>query len=467
MSQIEVKMPQMGVSVTEGTVTAWHKRPGDDVRAEEPICDVATDKVDTEVLAPADGVLASIVVAEGETADVGATLALLSGDGAVVEEAPATNGSAPASAAVASAAPAASTPASAAPAAIEAPESYVPNPQVLDDDLLAPATVRAEPFDHARALAETAARGGRRKPLASPVARRLAVDLGVDLQAVTGSGARGRIRKADVLAAREGVTAVVANGAVVEPTPAPSTDLPRGYEDVPYEIVPTSHVRKVTADHMIRSRQTAAHMTTEVEVDMQLVASVRAQLNAERVAGGLAKLSYLPFLTRVACHALREFPNLNATFERERYVRWGEVNVGIAVDTPQGLLVPVARRAQELTVEALADRIAGLAEGARARTLDADAFRAGTFTISNPGSVGAVSAMAIINQPQVAILGIPAIVRRPWVVALPDGSETIAIRPILQLALTFDHRAIDGAEATRAAVLMKRSLETWTMQEYR
>jgi 2-oxoglutarate dehydrogenase E2 component (dihydrolipoamide succinyltransferase) len=236
---------------------------------------------------------------------------------------------------------------------------------------------------------------------------------------------------------------------------------------VPHEFVPTSRIRKVTAEHMIRSRQTAAHMTTEVEVDMEQVGSVRAALNARRLAAGAPKLSYLPFLARVAVAALREFPNLNATFEMERYIRWREINLGIAVDTPQGLLVPVIRRCEELTVEGLGERIADVADRARAKQLTADDYRAGTFTLSNPGSVGAASAMAIINQPQVAILGIPAIVRRPWVVSLPGGGESIAIRPILKLAITFDHRAIDGAEATRCAVLMKRCLETWDEQAYR
>jgi len=484
MSEIEVKMPQMGVSVTEGTVTAWHKQPGDAVQADEPICDVATDKVDTEVVAPADGVLASILVAEGETADVGAPLARLTVDGPVPEGADAPSPAAEGADAPSPAAEGADAPSPAAAAAngasgngaasAQAPESFVPSLQVADERERPPATVGAAPFDHAAALAETAARGGRHAPpLASPVARRLAGDLGIDLATVQGTGARGRIRKADVLAAHERGAATAApaappaEAAPAAPESVGGDGLPRGYEDVPYEIVPTSHIRKVTAEHMIRSRQTAAHMTTEVEVDMQRVTEVRAALNARRAAEGLGKLSYLPFITRVACHALREYPNLNATFERERYIRWREMNVGIAVDTPQGLLVPVIRRAEELTVEALGDRIVELAAAARDRTLDADAFRAGTFTISNPGSVGAVSAMAIINQPQVAILGIPAIVRRPWVVSLPDGSETIAIRPILKLALTFDHRAIDGAEATRAAVLMKDCLESWDEQDYR
>ncbi len=477
MSRIEVKMPQMGVSVTEGIVSAWHRNAGDEIREGEPLCAIATDKVDTDVPAPADGVIDELVASEGDTVEIGAVLALLRVAGDVELEVHGTGDG-----------PAPETDTTRATdedrtAAVAGNPPGDGEPSAHRNGSSAPALVGAAPFDHARAINDVAGRGARESHApASPVARRVADELGVDLARVTGGGARGRIRKVDVLAAHERGDAAIATApepprpasatahqaAPPEPTPNGDDDvLPRGYEDVPHEIVPTSRIRQVTADHMIRSRQTAAHMTTEVEVDMTAVAGIRGALNAERIAAGQPKLSYLPFITRAACAALREYPNLNATFERERYVRWGEINVGIAVDTPQGLLVPVIRGAQELTVEALAERIADRAAAARDKRLDADAFRAGTFTISNPGSVGAVSAMAIINQPQVAILGVPAIVRRPWAVALPDGGETIAIRPILKLALTFDHRAIDGAEATRAAVTIKQQLESWDAQAYR
>jgi 2-oxoglutarate dehydrogenase E2 component (dihydrolipoamide succinyltransferase) len=208
-------------------------------------------------------------------------------------------------------------------------------------------------------------------------------------------------------------------------------------------------------------------MTTEVDVDLHRLTGIRARLNAERAEAGRPKLSFLPFIARVACATLREYPDLNATFEVERMIRWREINLGIAVDTPQGLLVPVARGCEQLTVEGLGERLADLAQRARARTLTADDMRAGTFTISNPGSVGAASAMAIINQPQVAILGLPAIARRPWVVDLPDGTEAIVVRPIMRPAITFDHRAIDGAYATRAAVHLGRALESWDLEDYR
>jgi 2-oxoglutarate dehydrogenase E2 component (dihydrolipoamide succinyltransferase) len=241
--------------------------------------------------------------------------------------------------------------------------------------------------------------------------------------------------------------------------------LPVGYEGVPHEVVKTSRVRQVIAEHMVRSRQTAAHMTTEVDVDLSAVVRSRAELNGERVPQGLLKLSYLPFIARAACVALAEHPELNATFLGERTIHWQAVNLGIAVDTPEGLLVPVIKDCEQLTAPGIGDAIADLAERARTRKLAPDDLAGGTFTLSNPGSVGAVSAPAIINQPQVAILGVPTIQRRPWVVA-DKGGEAIAIRPILRLAVTFDHRAVDGAGATRFAIAVKDHLEAWGPEVY-
>jgi pyruvate/2-oxoglutarate dehydrogenase complex dihydrolipoamide acyltransferase (E2) component len=224
--------------------------------------------------------------------------------------------------------------------------------------------------------------------------------------------------------------------------------------------------RRAIAEHMVRSRQTAAHMTTEAEVDMSAALRAREVLNGARLAAGLPKVSPLALIARACCVALAEFGDLNATFETERLIRWGEINLGVAVDTPQGLMVPVIRGSQRLTAPAIADAVADLAQRARSRALTPDDVRAGTFTISNPGSVGAYSAMAIINQPQVAILGVPMIVRRPAVVLDAHGAESIGIRPLMMLALTFDHRAVDGAYATRAVVRMKTLLETWDASAY-
>jgi pyruvate dehydrogenase E2 component (dihydrolipoyllysine-residue acetyltransferase) len=420
-----VPMPQMGVSVTEGTVGAWHKSVGDAVAEGEPLCDIVTDKVDTEVTAPVDGVVTRLVAEQGETVPVGAPLAELAPPGPTEIAPPATP-------------PAASAPVPGAPA------------QAASEPA---ASGRFDPEAAADAVFATVD-GARGRPLSSPIARRLATEHEVDLAAVRGSGRRGRIRKADVVAVVQGLS------------PGASGELPRGYAGVPYAIVPTSPQRRTIAEHMVRSRRTAAHMTTEVEVDMLRVTRVRAELNVGRLESGGSKLSYLPFVARAACSALRDFPDLNATVDTERLIRWREVNLGIAVDTERGLLVPVIRGCDRLNVIGIGDAISDIAERARSRRLNPDDMVAGTFTISNPGSVGATSAMAIINQPQVAILGIPAIVKRPWVVSGPEGEEVIVPRPIMQLAVTFDHRAVDGAYATRFAVGIKQRLEGWDASAY-
>jgi pyruvate dehydrogenase E2 component (dihydrolipoyllysine-residue acetyltransferase) len=315
-------------------------------------------------------------------------------------------------------------------------------------------------FDPAAAAEAVISRPGTRNGdrISSPVARRIAERHGIDLAGLRGSGMRGRVRKADVLAALETAPAA--------PTAAPASGLPRGYEDVPHTIEATTRQRRLIAEHMVRSRQTAAHMTTEAEVDMSAAARAREAINARRAAAGHGKVSYLALIARAACAALQEFPRLNSTFEMERHIIWNQVNLGIAVDTDAGLLVPVIRGCERLTAGAIADAIAELAQRARERRLTPDHMRAGTFTISNPGSLGGISAMAIINQPQVAILGTPAIVRRPAVVTDEHGEETIGIRPLMTLALTYDHRAVDGGEATRCVVRMKQLLESWDSASY-
>jgi 2-oxoglutarate dehydrogenase E2 component (dihydrolipoamide succinyltransferase) len=426
---IAIPLPHMGVSVEEATVIEWHKEVGDEVAAGDVICEISTDKVDTEIESPASGTLTRIVVAVGETVAVGGALAELDGEGSGT---------------------AADLGARAA-GGLDAVGGFDPG-----------------------AAAEAVTSLVRDEPLASPVARRVAAERGVELRSVSGSGRNGRIRKADVLAAAAaGPSSSGAAAARRAPAGAPSPGgapgpqgIPPGYEGVPHEVVATTRVRQAIAEHMIRSRQTAAHMTTEVDVDMSAAVRARTELNRSRLAAGASKLSFLPFIARAACAALAEHPDMNATFQGEQTIRWGEVNLGIAVDTDAGLLVPVIRNAGAFTAGAIGEAIAGLAARARARKLAPDDLAGGTFTISNPGSVGAVSAPAIINQPQVAILGIPTIQRRPWVVTGPDGEEMLAIRSILRLAVTFDHRAVDGADATRFAVAVKDRLETWGPEAY-
>ncbi|WP_435742019.1 2-oxoglutarate dehydrogenase, E2 component, dihydrolipoamide succinyltransferase [Nocardioides sp. SYSU DS0663] len=466
-----VLMPRLGVSITEGTVSSWLKQVGDTVEVGEAICEVATDKVDTEIESTVAGVLAERRFAEGDVVEVGEPLAIVTPDGTVPEAADA-----------APATPAGSTlPAEAPEAAPAAPGDRPPAAPAGHTTPGEPAQLRPGPFDHrsaVRRVLDAIPRSGR--PAVTPAARALAVELGVDLATVRGTGSAGHVTRDDVRRTSEEprttptAPPVPAAQPVAQPTSEPAAEpaagpdgLPVGYEDVPYDAVPTSRIRRLTAEHMSRSRRTAAHMTTEVDVDLGRLTDVRARLNAHRATQGRPKLSFLPFVARATCATLLNHPDLNATFETERLLRWGEVNLGIAVDTPRGLMVPVLRGAERMTVESLGQGIADLADRLREGRPGPDDFRAGTFTISNPGSVGAVSAPAIINQPQVAILGMPTIQRRPWVVTLADGQETIAIRPILRLALTFDHRAVDGADATRCLVDVRRRLEAWDVDDYR
>jgi len=451
-----VPMPHMGVSVEEGTVVAWHVAVGDAVAEGDVLCEIATDKVDVEVESPAAGTVTAILAEADESVPVGGALVELDGDGSGgahgdSEGAGAGEGSPGAFGGV----PGDPSP---APAPGSGPGSEVRASGGLDEH---------GAFDPAAAADAVTSLPG---PLASPVAKRIASERGIDLRAVTGTGKRGRIRKVDVLAAAEAGPApakpVVATPSQPTPPTTSADGIPAGYEDVPHEVVPTSRVRQAIAEHMVRSRQTAAHMTTEVDVDLSAVIRARTELNVARLANGEAKLSFLPFIARATCTALREYPDMNATFQGERTIRWGQVNLGIAVDTEAGLLVPVIPGADSLTAPAIGAAIADLAARARDRKLVPDDLAGGTFTISNPGSVGAVSAPAIINQPQVAILGVPTIQRRPWVVTGPDGEEMIAIRSILRLAVTFDHRAVDGADATRFAVAVKERLESWSTEAY-
>ncbi len=444
-----VPMPHMGVSVEEGTVVAWHVSVGDTVAEGDVLCEIATDKVDMEVESPAAGTVTSLLADPDQIVPVGEPICELDGDGST---------------------PAPSAPEPTAPTTPEAAPSSSPPPSADVSDRAAAGRDQHGAFDPTAAANAVTSLPG---VLASPIAKRIARDQGVDLSGVTGTGKNGRIKKADVLAAA--AAAPTSPATTSRPTPprpaaplvsATPGSVPAGYENVPHEVVPTSRVRQAIAEHMIRSRQTAAHMTTEVDVDLSAVIRARTALNRSRLANGEAKLSFLPFIARATCAGLREHPDMNGTFQGTEMIRWGQVNLGIAVDTPAGLLVPVIPGADSLTAPAIGAAIADLAARARDRKLMPDDLAGGTFTISNPGSVGAVSAPAIINQPQVAILGVPTIQRRPWVVTDEHGEEMIAIRSILRLAVTFDHRAIDGADATRFAVAVKSHLESWSTEAY-
>jgi pyruvate/2-oxoglutarate dehydrogenase complex dihydrolipoamide acyltransferase (E2) component len=429
LTVVEVVMPQMGVSVSEGTIVEWRKQAGDWVQYEEPICDISTDKIDTEVPAPASGRVTEVLVEVGTTVSVGTVLARIATD--------ARPGEAHASEARAGEAADERPHADAAPEA-SAPEATAAPPQ---------RPAQREP-------------GERRRY--SPVVTRMAAEHGIDLSAIRGTGRGGRVRKQDVLAH------LADGGAGAPAAPEPPLHIESPYRPEPATAPPVSDVRPTTADaagagrplsrmrrsigeHMKRSLETAAHCTTMVECDMSAVERRRALIGA----------TALPIVARCAVDALREFPALNAWLEGDTFTQHEAVHLGIAVSLGDGgLMVPVVRDAQDLSDEGLMRRIHELARRARDGELRPDDVRGGTFTITNPGQFGAIAATPIINQPQVAILDLEAIVKRPVVVTDADGNDSIAIRPMTILCMSWDHRAIDGAYAAQFLGALRRRIES-------
>ena len=386
---VEVTMPQMGVSVAEGTVVEWRKQPGDWVEAEETICEVSTDKIDTEIPAPVAGRVVELLVEVDETVGVGTVLARIATD-------------------------------------------------AMPDEMHAAEGAAARRY--------------------SPVVQRIAAEHEIDLDSVRGTGRGGRVRKQDVLAV---VERAAGNGAGARPD-AGAADPPPLHTESPYrpeagerepEGETLSRMRRSIGAHMKRSLETAATCTTWMEADMSRVEAARAELG----------LTALPFVARSAIAALREHPQLNAWLEGERYTRHDGVDLGIAVSLgDEGLIVPVIRRAHELSVEGLAARIRDAAVRARAGELTPDDVRGATFTITNPGRYGAIMATPVINQPQVAILDLEAVVKRPVAIEDDRGRDAVAIRPMTVLGLSWDHRALDGALAARFLGTVRRHVEGWT-----
>ena len=436
----EVKMPALGESVTEGTVSSWLKAVGDTVEADEPLLEVATDKVDTEVPSPASGVLLEIRVPEDETVEVGTVLAII-GD-------PSEAGSAPA-------------PAAPAPQAAPEPPAPAPAPAAEAPTPAAPAATEAPA---AAAPVSSGASGS----YVTPIVRKLAKDKGVDLSTVTGTGVGGRIRKQDVEAAAK--AAEEARAAAAAPAPAAEASVPAAAAkpaSAKPEVDTTlrgrtekmSRLRQVIADRMIDSLQTSAQLTTVVEVDVTRVAALRARAKNDFLAKNGTKLTFLPFFVQAATEALKAHPKINASIEGKNVTYHDVEHVGIAVDTPRGLLVPVVKNAGDLNIPGLAKRINDLAARTRDNKVNPDELSGSTFTITNTGSGGALFDTPIINQPEVAILGLGAIQRQPRVIKDADGGEVIAIRSVCYLALSYDHRLVDGADAARYLMTVKKRLE--------
>ncbi|MDI9580509.1 MAG: 2-oxoglutarate dehydrogenase, E2 component, dihydrolipoamide succinyltransferase [Thermobispora sp.] len=473
---VSVTMPQLGESVTEGTVTRWLKKEGDRVEADEPLLEVSTDKVDTEIPSPASGYLTKILVREDETVEVGTELAVIDPAGpgaAATEAATAAPEAAPAPAPAPEPAPAPAPPpqpvssipqpAPAAPTPPPAPPTPPPAP--------APAPAAQAPQAPPTATGAPTTQPAGETPYVTPLVRKLAAEHGVDLTKLTGTGVGGRIRKQDVLEAarkqreererlqREAAQAVPAQApaqAPVAPAPEPvqvDTTLRGKTEKM-------SRLRKVIADRMMESLQTSAQLTTVVEVDVTRIAKLRERAKAAFEAREGVKLTFLPFFALAAVEALKIHPKLNAVINDEtNEVTYHDVeNLGIAVDTERGLIVPVIKNAGDLNLAGLARKIADLAERTRTNRITPDELTGGTFTITNTGSRGALFDTPILNKPQVGMLGTGVVVKRPVVVDSPDG-EVIAIRSMVYLSLTYDHRLVDGADAARFLTTIKRRLE--------
>ncbi len=487
-TQVEVVMPQMGVSVSEGTITRWLKQPGESVALDEPLLEMSTDKVDTEVPSPGEGVVAEIRVQEGETVEVGTVLATIAPAGAAVAE-PVAEPEAPAPRPAAEEVPA-------EPAAAPSPEpEHEPAPAPTAEP--AAATPAAEPIP---AAAEPAGNG---KLFVSPVVARIAAQHGVDPSAVAGTGQGGRVTKKDILAYIESggaaapaaeptepaVAAPAAEAAPVEaaappeapapPSPAPApaaapSPPPAPPRPTPEPVAaaaplageveePMNAMRRGVAEHMRRSLDTAAHVTSAIEVDMSRVVAARDRLKKDYQTSYGVNPTYLAFVTKAAVETLKDWPWVNGEIRGEKIVTRPWVNVGIAValEDGKGLIVPVIRNAQDLNLLGLARAIADLAERARTKKLMPDDVQGGTFTITNPGGFGTFHGTPIISQPQAGILGTYALVKRPWVVQDELGQDVIAIRPMMNVTLTYDHRLVDGAYAGGFLRDLRERLEGW------
>ena len=443
---IDVVMPQMGVSVSEGTITKWLKAQGDQVAADEPLLEISTDKVDTEVPSPGSGVLTEILVQEGETVEVGTKLAVIGGDGA-------------------------SGASGSEPQTQEAPAE--PGEGVGD---VAPSKETPAELPRAAEAAEAARTNG--KTFVSPVVAKIASEHGVDPSQVQGTGRGGRVTKKDILAFIEAGAPLKAMPApeapAAEPPPAPAapapppTVRPQAEPAVGESFEPMTAMRKGIAEHMRRSLDTSAHVTSATEVDMSKVVAIRAKLKKEYQQSYGVNPTYLIFVARAAAETLREYPWINGEIRGDQIVTRSYVNLGFAVELQdgKGLIVPVVKNAETLNLVGMAKAVTDIAQRARDKKLLPDEVQGGTFTITNPGGYGTFHGTPIISQPQAAILGTYAVVKRPWVVQDELGEDVIAIRPIMNLTLTYDHRLVDGALAGRFLRDLRARLESWGESDY-
>ncbi len=455
---VDVVMPQMGVSVSEGTVTKWNKQVGETIVADETLLEISTDKVDTEVPSPASGVVTEILVSEGETVEVGTVLARIGAEGAVAAAAPT-----PPEPATQPAADSAEAAASEGQAADETPSQLAPPAQPVAQD-----------------------NNGR--SFVSPVVARIASEHGVDPSQVPGSGSGGRVTKKDIQAFLEAEgraskkasapetpaapaatppAAVTVPAAPQAPTPAPTSTEPAA-PGTGESFEPMSAMRRGIADHMRRSLDTSAHVSSAIEVDMSKVVQIREKLKKEYQASYGVNPTYLAFIARATAETLAEYPWVNGELRGEQIVTRNYVNLGFAVELAdgKGLIVPNVKNAETLNLLGMAKAISDVAKRAREKQLTPDDVAGGTFTITNPGGYGTFHGTPVISQPQAGILGTYAIVKRPWVITDENGSDAIAIRSMMNLTLTYDHRLVDGALAGRFLRDLRERLQTWGESDY-
>ncbi|HEY5295068.1 MAG TPA: 2-oxoglutarate dehydrogenase, E2 component, dihydrolipoamide succinyltransferase, partial [Gaiellaceae bacterium] len=450
---VDVVMPQMGVSVSEGTVTKWSKQVGDTIEADETLLEISTDKVDTEVPSPATGVISEILVAEGETVAVGTVLARIGGEAGA-------------------AAPVEAAPDEPAPEPTPAPATQV----AANESAAAASEGQAAPAPAAPAeLAPSESSG---KSFVSPVVARIAAEHGIDPAQVPGTGNGGRVTKKDIQAfiESEAQAAPAAPPAAAPPAaPAPpaaaqvaQAPADAGEPEQGESFEPISAMRRGIADHMRRSLDTSAHVTSAIEVDMSKVVAIRAKLKKEYNAAYGVNPTYLAFIARATAETLRDYPYVNGEIRGDKIVSKSFVNLGFAVELAdgKGLIVPVVKNAETLNLLGMAKGIADIAKRARDKQLTPDDVAGGSFTITNPGGYGTFHGTPVISQPQVGILGTYALVKRPWVIQDENGADAIAIRSIMNITLTYDHRLVDGAYAGRFLRDLRERLQTWGESDY-
>ena len=468
---VDVIMPQMGVSVSEGTITKWLKQVGEEIEADESLLEISTDKVDTEVPSPASGVVTQILVQEGETVDVGTKLAVIGGEAGAPAEAP---------------------------AAQPEPEAAEPEPEEVAQPAETPAVEQAPTPEPAAAATTPAEAQENGKSFVSPVVARIASEHGVDVSSVPGTGRGGRVTKKDILnfvesgppaappqepppAAPEPAPAPAPAPAAPEPAraaPAPAAEAPPKPPPPPApepvavtageQLEPMNAMRRGIAEHMRRSLDTAAHVTSAIEVDMTRVVAIRDKLKPEYQKTYGVNPTYLIFVARAVVETLKKYPWINGEIRGEQIVTRPWVNLGFAVELTdgKGLIVPVVKHAEGLNLLGMAQAVTDIADRARNKKLTPDEVQGGTFTITNPGGYGTFHGTPVISQPQAGILGTYALVKRPWVVQDSFGKDVIAIRPIMNVTLTYDHRLVDGALAGRFLKDLREALETWDEVAY-